>query len=311
MALFPDPVRRAINRIATRDGVTIDEIADSFRETEGTDPDPLVLRSTLAALGLTGEVYRDEERRYYTREVGGPGPDVDPRAVQPWRAIDLLPGHGFAAMNAWERELAMILARHRPNRDGRPALGHMIWPSEGGHLKSPTYISYGRQPSTEPPDVLDDFEWWPLNDRAMTASSPAGGEWTLLYLYDSPPNRNGFGRGWYLYGPDVAALPLGDVGAADALNAAERQTRAYIQLERARAEQPATGPLVSDELRAAIHAGHVTQVVIFCDRCGVEHRGDFVGATKEERFEAARRFLENRKGWLCRDDDVCPVCRTS
>lgn len=311
MALIPDPVRRAIGRIATRDGVTLDEIAASFRETEGADPDPLVLRSTLAVLGLAGEVYRDDARRYYTREVGGPGPDFDWRTVpESRRPVDLLPGHGFGAMTAWQRELAMGIARYRPNRTGGRPLGRMIWPERGGHLKSPVYIAFGRETLTGP-DVLDDFEWWPRNDRVMTASSPAAGEWTLLYLTESPPNRQGFGAGWYLYGPDVAALPLGNVGVADALNSAETQARAYLQIERSRTQMQGTGPVVPDELRAAIHAGHVAQVVVFCDRCGVEHRGDFAGETREARLAAARTFLENRKGWLCREDDQCPVCRTS
>jgi hypothetical protein len=58
-----------------------------------------------------------------------------------------------------------------------------------------------------------------------------------------------------------------------------------------------TGSVIPEGVRAAIHAGHVGQVVIFCDDCGVEEEGDYIGETREERFEAARRHLATTKGW--------------
>jgi hypothetical protein len=72
------------------------------------------------------------------------------------------------------------------------------------------------------------------------------------------------------------------------------------------------GPAVPDHIRAAIHAGHVGQVVIFCDRCGVEEQGDYTGGTSTVRFNAARAYLEREKGWRCcgsGTQDLCPTCR--
>lgn len=69
------------------------------------------------------------------------------------------------------------------------------------------------------------------------------------------------------------------------------------------------GPAVPDRIRAAIHAGHVGQVVIFCDGCGVEEEGDYTGETREDRFAAARRWLAERQGWLISpSSDHCPRC---
>jgi hypothetical protein len=71
---------------------------------------------------------------------------------------------------------------------------------------------------------------------------------------------------------------------------------------------PITGSVVPDHIRAAIHAGHVGQVVIFCDGCGVEEVGDYTGATREIRFEAARRHLTETKSWHSDNEDLCPDC---
>ena len=68
------------------------------------------------------------------------------------------------------------------------------------------------------------------------------------------------------------------------------------------------GTLIPDDVRAAIHAGHVAQVVIFCDGCGVEESGDYTGETREDRFEAARRWLAGR-GWAITPGlDLCGDC---
>jgi hypothetical protein len=70
-----------------------------------------------------------------------------------------------------------------------------------------------------------------------------------------------------------------------------------------------SSPIVPDHIRAAIHAGHVGQVVIFCDRCGVQEVSDYTGETREVRFAAARRNLAENKGWRITDDlDLCPTC---
>lgn len=69
-----------------------------------------------------------------------------------------------------------------------------------------------------------------------------------------------------------------------------------------------SGSVVSDDIRAAIHAGHIGQVTIFCDICGVEETGDYTGETKTIRFAAARRYLAREKGWSTEGDDLCPTC---
>lgn len=70
-----------------------------------------------------------------------------------------------------------------------------------------------------------------------------------------------------------------------------------------------SSPVIPEHIRAAIHAGHVALVVVFCDRCGVEDEGDYTGETKEVRLAAARRHLGGQ-GWLCNaDGDLCPNCR--
>lgn len=152
-----------------------------------------------------------------------------------------------------------------------------------------------------------DLAWRHASDRVLTMDGSAG-EWTLALLPAEPPNRHGFGPGWYLYGPDLSALPLGNKSKADALAAARPQVHAYLTVERVRLESQGTGPVVPDEVRAAIHAGHVGQVGIFCDRCGRTFEGDFLGETREDRFAAARRHLEVRHGWRCGDEDLCVVC---
>jgi hypothetical protein len=70
-----------------------------------------------------------------------------------------------------------------------------------------------------------------------------------------------------------------------------------------------TEPIVPDHIRAAIHAGHVGQVVIFCDECGTEECADYTGETREVRFAVARRHLAESKGWAIADAyDLCPRC---
>lgn len=71
-----------------------------------------------------------------------------------------------------------------------------------------------------------------------------------------------------------------------------------------------TAPIVPDHVRAAIHAGHVAQVVIFCDYCGVEHRADYIGETHEDRFAAARAYLAAERDWeITALTDLCPDCK--
>lgn len=153
------------------------------------------------------------------------------------------------------------------------------------------------------------------NGRLWVTTNPLVGEWTLMLLADSPPNRGDFGPGWYLYGPDVAALPVGDGAWVDAARNAEVQIMSYGMVQRA---QPPGDPQVAlaDYIRAigrAVHNGRVDRLEIRCDTksCASTTQGDFAGDTPEERAGAARLHMENRKGWLCREKDVCPVCRTS
>jgi hypothetical protein len=83
------------------------------------------------------------------------------------------------------------------------------------------------------------------------------------------------------------------------------------QLDALRAGAPYTSP-VPDDIRAAIHAGHVGQVCIYCDRCGTTEEMDCVGKTREDRFAAARGHLVEVKGWHCDPaTDLCPDCKSS
>lgn len=53
------------------------------------------------------------------------------------------------------------------------------------------------------------------------------------------------------------------------------------------------------------------QVGIFCDRCGIEHLGDYLVAadsTREQRFDVARGHMRTL-GWSCTEaGDFCTVC---
>lgn len=70
-----------------------------------------------------------------------------------------------------------------------------------------------------------------------------------------------------------------------------------------------TDPVPPEGVRAAISAGHVREVVIFCDVCGVQDRADYTGATSEVRIVAARRHLSENAGWsITADADLCPAC---
>lgn len=67
-------------------------------------------------------------------------------------------------------------------------------------------------------------------------------------------------------------------------------------------------PVIPDDIRAAIHAGHVALVVIFCDRCSTEHAADYTGSTRDVRIAAARRHLAATAGWSIGALDLCPDC---
>lgn len=70
-----------------------------------------------------------------------------------------------------------------------------------------------------------------------------------------------------------------------------------------------TEPIVPPEVRAAIHAGHVTLGTIFCDFCGREHSGDFIGETPEDRHRGHRAWLVANKGWRTNErEDACWAC---
>lgn len=65
-----------------------------------------------------------------------------------------------------------------------------------------------------------------------------------------------------------------------------------------------------DAIHAAVHQGWVGQVTIFCDSCGVENTGDYIGETSTDRFETARKHLTDTKGWdTSNGQDSCPNCK--
>jgi hypothetical protein len=73
-----------------------------------------------------------------------------------------------------------------------------------------------------------------------------------------------------------------------------------------------------DLIRAAVHAGHIDQVVIFCDTCLIRFESDFIGATAEDRFAAARAYLATEHGWSgadsydgCPDHPACQRCKAA
>lgn len=79
-----------------------------------------------------------------------------------------------------------------------------------------------------------------------------------------------------------------------------------------KAGRETSGPVVPDDVREAIHAGHVGLVTIFCDSCGYEDSADCTGATREARFEVACRHLAETKGWTIDEvEDLCPACSTA
>lgn len=63
-----------------------------------------------------------------------------------------------------------------------------------------------------------------------------------------------------------------------------------------------------DRIKAAVRAGHVSRVCVFCDRCRTEYHGDFTGETREIRFAAAREYLVRTLGWTIGGQDLCPGC---
>lgn len=51
-------------------------------------------------------------------------------------------------------------------------------------------------------------------------------------------------------------------------------------------------------------------VVVFCDDCGVEARGDYLGPSRAARIAGARAWLAANRGWLIAPGlDLCPTCR--
>lgn len=53
-------------------------------------------------------------------------------------------------------------------------------------------------------------------------------------------------------------------------------------------------------------------IVVFCDRCGVQSRGDFMvteGTPSAQRLSFARKDLVDRNGWQCAEEDLCLHCK--
>lgn len=64
-----------------------------------------------------------------------------------------------------------------------------------------------------------------------------------------------------------------------------------------------------EQVQAALEMGHLREVVIFCDQCGIEMATDMIGETPEERIDGARKWLRDRRGWTEADGrDICTVC---
>ncbi|WP_033338877.1 hypothetical protein [Catenuloplanes japonicus] len=89
-----------------------------------------------------------------------------------------------------------------------------------------------------------------------------------------------------------------------------QMTPGYAPGRALRIPDPDEGQPLTDDMRAAIDAGHVAQVVVFCDGCGVEHRADYTGADKHTRFAAARQHLADNERWDTSGTlDLCPACK--
>jgi hypothetical protein len=72
------------------------------------------------------------------------------------------------------------------------------------------------------------------------------------------------------------------------------------------------GSVIPDDVREAIHAGLVAQVVMYCDSDGFLWKGDVIGETRDERLANARAYLAADHGWKITDDsDLCPNCSTA
>ena len=64
-----------------------------------------------------------------------------------------------------------------------------------------------------------------------------------------------------------------------------------------------------EQIHAALDAGTLSQVVIYCDVCGFEMASDFIGDTSQERFAAARAYLRANRGWAGdAGQDTCTFC---
>lgn len=50
-------------------------------------------------------------------------------------------------------------------------------------------------------------------------------------------------------------------------------------------------------------------VVVYCDRCGVEHEADYIGESWQVRLATARAWLVENEGWTC--DEAGDYCTCS
>ncbi|MER7280506.1 hypothetical protein ABT369_39315 [Dactylosporangium sp. NPDC000244] len=94
---------------------------------------------------------------------------------------------------------------------------------------------------------------------------------------------------------DLIIRPIGD------------QVRARLNALAAGERSPEPG--IAAHVREALDAGHVVSCVVFCDGCGVDWRGDVIGASRDERLATARAYLAADCGWRISDEaDLCPKC---
>lgn len=71
----------------------------------------------------------------------------------------------------------------------------------------------------------------------------------------------------------------------------------------------ATSP-TPEQVRAALNAGHVRYMVVFCDSCGTELAADLIVRDKAEGLRAIRAYAVREHGWTSTPRaDLCPACQ--
>lgn len=67
-----------------------------------------------------------------------------------------------------------------------------------------------------------------------------------------------------------------------------------------------------EQVRAALNAGHVRYMVVFCDSCFTELAADLIVRDQAEGLRAIRAYAVREHGWTSTpQQDLCPACRAS